>query len=371
MIKNMSLTLCLAALGTAVRGAEQTPAAPAAADAATNSAVPKIVFETPVFDFGKVSAGDPVKHEFIFTNTGEALLVLTAVQPSCGCTTAGEWSHKVEPGKTGVIPVQFNSANYNGPVTKTVTVSSNDKSQPSVVLQIKGTIWRPIEVNPQFAVLNVPAESSSNVTTVVHIVNNMEEPLTLSPPESNNKAFAADLTTNQPGKDFQVTIRTVPPVTANVQAQISLKTSSAKTPVLNLTAWANVQPAVVVNPAVLSLPPAPLTSKLTNSVTIVNNGTNTLKLSEPTVNVKDVDVQVNESQPGRSFTATLTFPEGFQIAQGQQVELTIKSSHPQYPLLKVPVVHLQRPGATPVPTIVPLPAAAPAGTAAPPKVAGH
>src|SRR5712671_5552659 len=53
---------------------------------------PKIVFETPVFDFGRARAGDPVKHTFVFTNTGDALLEVTGVVPGCGCTTAGEWT---------------------------------------------------------------------------------------------------------------------------------------------------------------------------------------------------------------------------------------------------------------------------------------
>ena len=66
-------------------------------------------------------------------------------------------------------------------VTGIITIDKDRNAQkPAVVLQIKGTIWRPIEVNPQFAVLNVPAESTSSVTTLVHIANNMEEPLTLS-----------------------------------------------------------------------------------------------------------------------------------------------------------------------------------------------
>src|SRR5215813_14629893 len=137
---------------------------------------PKIEFEKPVYDFEKVKSGELVKHTFIFTNTGDSLLIVSNVQPSCGCTTAGDWSHQVEPGKTGTIPVQFNSANYNGQVFKTVTVTSNAKNQPTVGLQIKGTVWKPIEVNPQFAVLSVPPDAQTNVSTVVNIINNMEEP---------------------------------------------------------------------------------------------------------------------------------------------------------------------------------------------------
>src|SRR2546425_12836793 len=102
------------------------PAAPAAAPAATNAG-PKIQFQTSVYDFGKIKSGEPVKYTFVFTNTGDAVLILANVQPSCGCTTAGEWSHQVEPGKTGTIPVQFNSANYGGDELQNRNVAINDK----------------------------------------------------------------------------------------------------------------------------------------------------------------------------------------------------------------------------------------------------
>src|SRR6185295_7581936 len=112
-----------------------------------------------------------------------------------------EWSKKVEPGMSGKIPVQFNTGSYGGQVTKIVTVTSNDKLQPTVTLQIKGLIWKPVELSSQWAVLNMTSETVSNAATSVRIINNQEEPLTLSPPESNNPFFTFVLKTNQPGKE--------------------------------------------------------------------------------------------------------------------------------------------------------------------------
>ena len=79
---------------------------------------PKIQFATPVYDFGRIKSGEPVKHTYVFTNTGDRLLIIKSVQPGCGCTTVGEWTKQAEPGQTGSIPIQFNTSGYNGPVTK-------------------------------------------------------------------------------------------------------------------------------------------------------------------------------------------------------------------------------------------------------------
>ncbi len=133
-----------------------------------------------------------------------------------------------------------------------------------------------------------------------------------------------------------------------------MKTSSTNVPVVSVTAWANVQAVVVAMPAQIGLPVAPLANAMASGVTIRNNGTNTLTLSEPAVNAKGVDVQLRETEPGRSYMLALNFPAGFEIAQGEKVELSVKSNHPQFPTIKVPVVQPPRPAA-PV---------APAGTGA-------
>src|SRR5436190_10300323 len=73
--------------------AEPTPSpllSAATASVATNSG-PRITFAEPRYDFGKVDSATMVKHEYIFTNTGNQTLEVTNVQPGCGCTTAAYW----------------------------------------------------------------------------------------------------------------------------------------------------------------------------------------------------------------------------------------------------------------------------------------
>jgi len=346
------LSVCsLLVAGTALLRADPVPLAPSApatpapvVPASISAIGPKIAFETPVYDFGRVKSGELVKHTFIFTNIGDELLILTNVQPSCGCTTAGDWSRQVEPGKTGTIPIQFNSANYSGQVLKTVTVTSNDKAQPSFGLQVKGTVWKPIDINPGFAVMNIPPDAQSNVTTKVHIVNNMDELVTLSPPESNNKLFSAELITNKVGKDFDVIITALGPFDQpNLQGQITMKTSSTNMPAVSLTAWANVQPAVAVTPPQVMIAAAPLANKQSVAITIQNNSSKPMKLTDPAINGKDVEVQVTEPNPGKTFNVTLNFPQGFEIPTGGKIEFTAKSDNPRFALIKVPITQMPKP----------------------------
>ena len=312
------------------------PAAPPPAPAIVDGVGPRIDFATNLYDFGRVKSGDPVKYTYYFTNTGDMLLELTDVHPSCGCTAAGEYTKKVEPGHSGQIPIQFNSGNFNGQVVKTVTVTSNDKQKPTVVLQLKGNIWKPIELSPPYTVLNVPPDAPSASATV-KVINNMEEPLEVFEPELSNPAFSLTLKTNQPGKEYQLTITSVGTLApGNNQGRVKLKTSATNTPSVEVPFWANVQAPLTVIPAQLMLPQPPI-KKSTQTITIQNNSTNAVTLSEPSVNVSGVEAELKETQPGRIFSALLTFPDGFEIPQGKEVTFTAKSSNPQLPLIKVPV----------------------------------
>jgi copper(I)-binding protein len=358
--KNLGWAVGLMILGTAVVGAQQTSAPPATVTPPTNAVGPKIQFATPVYEFGKVRAGEPIKYTFVFTNTGDRVLVLNSVQPQCGCTTAGEWTKQVEPGNTGTIPIQVNTLGYNGLVIKQVTVTCNVASQPTTFLQLKGTLYKPIDFNPPLAVLNLPPDAET-ASAVVTITNNTDEPLMLAYPESNNRMFSAQLLTNTPGKGFQLTVSVVPPVsTGSVQGQVNLRTGWTNPVVLTVPVVANIQPAVMVIPSYFALAPAPLATAVTNSVTIQNNSTNALQLSEPVVNVPGVEARINEIRPGRAFTAMLAFPQGFTVPPGQPVELTVKSTNPKYPVIKVPVMQMPRSVSHPPATL-----AAPQAPAAP------
>jgi hypothetical protein len=150
----------------------------------------------------------------------------------------------------------------------------------------------------------------------------------------------------------------------SVQGQISLRTSWTNPAIITVPVAITVQPAVMVIPSYITLASGPLGKAVTNSVSIQNKSTNLLTLSEPTVNASGVEAQIREMQPGKSFTAMVAFPEGFQVTPGQQVELSIKSSNPKFPLIKVPVMQMPRPAPPPM---APTPTVAPATPVAPVK----
>lgn len=106
-----------------------------------NAAEPDITFEELTFDFGTIAEdGGPVKHEFKFTNTGDAPLMIVNATASCGCTRPDFPKKPVGAGKKGVLKVTYLPKGRPGEFNKTVTVKTNSKKHKKVTLRIKGFV---------------------------------------------------------------------------------------------------------------------------------------------------------------------------------------------------------------------------------------
>jgi hypothetical protein len=347
------LVLCLAT------GALQSLAA-----AELTSAQPRMVFATNRFDFGKVRAGEVVTHAFVFTNAGTATLEVTEVKPGCGCTTAGDWDGRVEPGKAGAITLQFNSTALTGTVLKTATVSCNDPAQTNVLLYLGGTVWKPIDTIPAMAFFYVSSETVSNESRVVRLISNLEQPITVSNVQCTNEAFRTELSTVTPGKEFELRITAVPPfVTPSTLAVVTMKTSAPEAPSLSVNAYIQVQPAVTVAPSQMTLPATGVGSNYSAIIVVRNNGTNALELSDARVDPPEIKLLLQESERGRLFNVVLSFPPGLRIPPGQKAAVTMKTNHPRFPLLSVPIIQL--PPSVSMPSVRPAQAAVMANAPAP------
>jgi hypothetical protein len=90
------------------------------------------------FNFGKIKLNVPVTHTFAFTNKGNAPLLISSVQASCGCTVAEYSREAIAPGQQGFVKATYNAARV-GVFTKSVTINANTEDAV-VQLLIKGEV---------------------------------------------------------------------------------------------------------------------------------------------------------------------------------------------------------------------------------------
>ncbi len=103
----------------------------------------------PNYNFGTVSQGQKVEHEFVIRNDGDADLVIQRVAPSCGCTAAAMSASAIKPGASEKIKVTFNTAGFFGSKTKSVSVLTNARNQAELVLKLQGVIERHVTISPE------------------------------------------------------------------------------------------------------------------------------------------------------------------------------------------------------------------------------
>ncbi len=102
-------------------------------------AAPMISVDNAIYSV-TVQSGSLVSHSFVVTNVGDEPLNITDVRTSCGCTTAALAKRDLAPGESVNVEATVNTTGFSGTVTRTVSVSSNDPSTPTAVLQIVVTI---------------------------------------------------------------------------------------------------------------------------------------------------------------------------------------------------------------------------------------
>lgn len=97
-----------------------------------------ISFKERIHHFDTLQQNDRVMHEFEFTNTGNAPLLIKYAKASCGCDVASFRKEPILPGEKGVIQYRYDSKRV-GPFVKTINVGCNG-IEKNIVLKVRGVI---------------------------------------------------------------------------------------------------------------------------------------------------------------------------------------------------------------------------------------
>lgn len=99
-----------------------------------------IKFQETMHNFDVVEeTGGTVSHNFVFTNTGGAHLLVMDVITNCGCTQADYPLEPIAPGEQDTITITFDPLGRVGEFAKEIVVKTNAKKKKSR-LHIKGVV---------------------------------------------------------------------------------------------------------------------------------------------------------------------------------------------------------------------------------------
>ncbi len=97
---------------------------------------PRISLSEEEWNFGRIKEDERPEHVFTITNKGGEELIINRVRAACGCTATMLSSDHILPGKSAELKTTFNPSGYDGNVTKSIYLESNDPELSKVKINI-------------------------------------------------------------------------------------------------------------------------------------------------------------------------------------------------------------------------------------------
>lgn len=301
---------------------------------------PQLTLSETTHEFGRVPQGETLRHDFTLTNTGDAVLHITEVKPSCGCTTTGEWPHTLAPGASGKLPIKIDTAHFSGPIVKTLSIVSDDPAHPELMVEMRAKIWTPVSIlNPVliFPAVTDPTQAATRSTT---IRSEVDVPLRLSDLRSENPHFRAELKEVIPAKEYELIVTTLPPLPDGTQSgRISMTTSNPQMAEISVQAVVTVLPALQIAPTQITFGTPKLTQLEKRYAVVLNNRGRDVKVTDLATDAPGVTLATSADAAGRQFTITLTFPIGFEFKPGDHYVLRGKTNQESLPSFEIPIIY--------------------------------
>lgn len=323
-----SVLLCVAA-------AAGLAAVPAAAG-------PRIDSPEALFDFGERDTDEVVEHAFVIRNIGDAPLELLDVRSSCGCTVADLPKRTLAPGESTELEATFNLRGRRGNQSTSITIQSNDPTQPYYRLQFSGVARSPIEVEPATVMLGRILSTDVIDSTVNLRANSEDLSFEVQSVDSTNPLVQVASETIEPGRAYAIKVSSGggPLPVGNLQANVRVRTNNPRVPIVTFFVTGMVVGPIEVRPARLNLmaqddPDRTYTSRLE----VLPGSVQGFEITGVTLPDPEMEYSV-EAQPNGGYHIRVSNVRATDAIQGKDVVIT--TDVPEMPELRVPIFILRR-----------------------------
>lgn len=303
---------------------------------------PKAVAVEAIKDAGTTPKGEKISVDFLIRNEGDAPLEITNVQPACGCTVA-DFDKTIPPGGTGKVHASVDTTNFNGPISKGVTVYTNAPDTPQLELTIRAKVEPYISVKPGYArYITVQGEPlEGNIAQTLWATD--DQPLEIVSVDSPwpylkvsfREAKTEERVPEGKGREWRVEM------TLSNDAQVgalsdfvTIHTSHPKQKMVKIPISGFVRPVIAVTPPIADFGQIELKEPLRKVFNVRNFATEPIKITAIEGGVQGVDLKLEPLEEGREYqvrvTLNTTLPKG--AFSGTVV---LKTDSPKMPTLNV------------------------------------
>ncbi|MFY9824881.1 MAG: DUF1573 domain-containing protein [Thermoanaerobaculia bacterium] len=306
---------------------------------------PKAVAAEPIKDVGSIAKGEKAIADFVIRNDGDAVLEITNVQPACGCTVA-DYDKTIAPGKTGKVHAVVDTATFSGPISKGVTVFTNDPAMPQIELTLKVKVEPYINIKPGYArYITVQGEPlEGNIVQTLWAPDNT--PMEITKADSPwpyltvtyHEATGAERLPDVSARQWKVEMKLSNEAKVGPLADfVTIHTTHPKQKIVQIPVSGFVRPVMAVTPPVGDYGEIELKEPLKKSLNVKNFATEPIKLTSVDTSMKGVEAKIEPVQDGREYSIRVTLDPS--LGKGPfHGKLTLHTDSAKVPQLDVEIM---------------------------------
>lgn len=212
-------------------------------------AMPRLVVEHPLHDFGCVTNVAELRHDFVLRNDGDSPLQIRKLASGCeSCLTLQADEVKVAPGGRTLVHCTLDARQLNGEVVRVAQVQSNDPSNGSGGLELHASVVSLYALLPGELMLEGAPKTVNGIVDVRPLVR-LREPL--SRVDSDNTNIVAAVTEIRPGY-YQVVVQALETLQRGEwRFNLTVSSAAASDPPCRIAGRINYPRAVEVIPSQL------------------------------------------------------------------------------------------------------------------------
>lgn len=316
-----------------------------AAPAAAQELHPRAVLPEPNYDAGKVAKGESIVHDFVIRNDGEAPLQITDVRPACGCTVA-DYDKTIAPGETGKIHATLDSSTFDGPISKSITVLTNDPVNPKLTLAVKATVQPYLFIQPGYARFVQAQQSEPGSVKQILFTTTFDDLQILgieSPYPFLDVSYREAKEEDEPrehgvGRQWvvELTLDYARAPVGTLAEYVTIRTNHPDQAVLRLPVSGFVRPMIAVTPTAADFGEIKLDQEQKASMLIHSFATEAVQVTSAETDVEGVELSVKPVEEGRKYNLYVTLsPE---MPKGPfEGTIEIKTDSKKTPTITVPL----------------------------------
>jgi hypothetical protein len=204
---------------------------------------PRIIFDSPKYDFGTVIGQDEITHEYVLWNRGDSPVKISSIKNCCG-TKSSIMPMEILPGSNAVCTTVFTTRNRYGLQDKQILIASNDRKNPYFELKMVGTLLKPVDCTPRYIRLGTLFPDSEIVQTI-SATNLLDKAVVLESVTSRVKGIAAEIMDVR-DRSWTIQLSSSKPMDVgkiNGQIQLGFSSGTVSVPVIG-----TVKPVIKVVP---------------------------------------------------------------------------------------------------------------------------